>query len=55
MDQKELWTFLDHHLSGGHLLAVAIFAIELIVLIQKLFGAKLFETIAQRRVPFDIN
>jgi len=46
---------LDHHLPGGHLLAVAILAVKFIPDVQKLFRAEFLQAIAQRSVLLNIN
>lgn len=47
MRQQKLRPFLYHHLPCGHLFRITTFTKELIVEIEKLFGTKLFKTIAE--------
>jgi len=47
MRQQKLRSFLYHHLPCGYLFRITAFTKEFIIEIEKLFGTKLFKTIAE--------
>ena len=53
--QQKLRPLFDHHLTSSHLFGITTFTKELVVKIKQLFSTKLFKTIAQWNVGFDIN
>jgi len=55
MDQKQFRALFDHHLPGGHLLAITVLAVEFVANIQELFRAEFFEAIAKRGVFLNID
>jgi hypothetical protein len=53
--QQKLRPLFYHHLTSGHLFGITTFTKELIIEIQKFFSTKLFKTITEWNIGFNIN